>query len=274
SLSFSMMQIMIAMSSQTIPLFEQMIFRNAVTMVFAFVSLRRKGIRNVFGHKENALLLLMRAVMGAVAMYLLFYATAYGNQGEVSILSKLSPFFVILLACIFLKEKTRAFQWIALVIAVTGAWITANPTFSGLSLPAASALGCSIFSGIAYFCINCLKGKEDPDVIVFDFSVFTTLVCVIITLFDFSLPSMRDFLLLMGMAVFAAIGQLTLTYSYTVANASEVSVFNYAGIPGSMILGFVILGQSIKTTTLIGSVLVIGSGIISFLGEGKVRKIQ
>ena len=64
---------------------------------------------------------------------------------------------------------------------------------------------------------------------------------------------------------FLGYGEGENVFSY--ATASEVSVFNYTGIPFSMIFGFLILSQPIKLTTFIGSVLVIVSGVISFLGE-------
>ena len=50
----------------------------------------------------------------------------------------------------------------------------------------------SVFAGIAYFCVGALKGKEDPQVIVFVFSAFTTVMTALFTLFDFVVPSAMD----------------------------------------------------------------------------------
>ena len=269
AVSLAVMQIMIAMTSGTIPVFEQMIFRNMITAVIAYMALRKKGIREIWGHRENAVLLGARSLFGFLGMFCLFYATGKGNQGEVAILSKLSPFVVILFAMVFLHERIKPYQKWALAIAVAGAFITSNPTFGGFTLPAFSALMCSVFSGVAYFCVGKLRGREDAEVIVLVFSVFTTVICIAVTLVQFVMPSLRDFLLLMGVGVFAAIGQLTLTHAYTLAAASEVSVFNYSGIPVTMLLGLLVLSQPIKITTLIGSVLVIVSAVISFLGDRK-----
>ena len=265
SMAFAMMQILIALTAKRIPVFEQMLFRNLITTGIAYSAIRRKQIP-LFGKKENRKMLLARSVFGFLGMFCLFYATSIGNQGEVAILSKLSPFVVIFCAMFVLKEKTKSYQAIALVIALCGAAVTANPQFSDSVLPSAAFLS-SVFAGVAYFCVGALKGKEDPQVIVFVFSAFTTVVTAILMLFDFVVPSALDFLLLLGIGLMAAAGQMGLTYSYSYAKASEVSVFNYTGIPFSMVFGFLLLGQPIKTTTLIGSVLVIASGILSFLGE-------
>lgn len=266
SMAFAMMQILIALTAKRIPVFEQMLFRNLITTGIAYAAIRRKKVP-LFGKKENRKMLLIRSVFGFLGMFCLFYATSVGNQGEVAILSKLSPFVVIFCAMFFLKEKPKNYQVAALIIALAGASITATPKFSASAIPSVVAFLSSVFAGIAYFCVGALKGKEDPQVIVFVFSAFTTVMTALLMLFDFVVPSALDFLLLLGIGVMAAAGQMGLTYSYSYAKASEVSVFNYTGIPFSMIFGFLILSQPIKMTTFIGSVMVIASGIISFLGE-------
>ena len=271
SMAFAMMQILIALTAKRIPVFEQMLFRNLVTTAIAYVAIRKKGVA-IFGKKENRKMLLARSVFGFLGMFCLFYATSVGNQGEVAILSKLSPFIVIFCAMFFLKEKPEMHQSIAMVIALCGAAVTANPRFSASALPALVAFLSSAFAGIAYFCVGALKGKEDPQVIVFVFSAFTTVLTAVLMLFDFVIPSLQDLLLLLGIGLMAAVGQMGLTYSYSYARASEVSVFNYTGIPFSMIFGFLILSQPIKHTTLIGSILVIASGVISFVGEKRSGK--
>lgn len=269
SAAFAMMQVLIAMTAKRIPVFEQMIFRNIATAIIAYVALRRKRIP-IFGKRENRKLLAARSVFGALGMFCLFFATAIGNQAEVAILTKLSPFVVILLARLIFHEKMTGFQLCAMLIAFSGAYITADPQMSTSVLPAIIAVMASVFAGVAYFYVGALKGKEPPEVTVFFFSAFTTVVTGVMMVFDFVVPSAADFLLLLGISVMASIGQLALTYSYTLAKASEVSVFNYAGIPFSMVLGLILLDQPIKATTFVGSILVILSGIISFVGEKRV----
>lgn len=266
SMAFAMMQILIALTAKRVPVFEQMLFRNLVTTGIAYWAIRQKKVAP-FGKKENRKMLLARSVFGFLGMFCLFYATSIGNQGEVAILSKLSPFVVIFCAMFFLKEKPKNYQLAALIIALAGAAITANPKFTASGMASVMAFLSSVFAGIAYFCVGALKGKEDPQVIVFVFSAFTTVLTAVLMLFDFVIPSALDMLLLLGIGLMAAVGQMGLTYSYSYAKASEVSVFNYTGIPFSMIFGFLILSQPVKTATLIGSALVILSGIISFLGE-------
>ena len=269
ALSLSIMQLCIAKTSAFIPLPEQVFFRNILTSLLALVAIKKKNLKNVLGSKENRPLLLLRSVLGTIAMYSLFYAAGSGNPGDVAVLSKLSPFFAILFACIIGKERMKPHQIICLVLAITGASITANPSFKGFSYGATTALACSFFSGAAYFVIGKLKGKEEPEIIVFFFSIFMTLISIVLMSSSFVVPTPKDALLLVFMSLSSAICQLSLTFAYSTSEASLVSVYNYTGIPFSIILGYVFLSQNPKTSTLIGAGLVIVSGIVSFFYDRK-----
>lgn len=267
--AISFKQVFIGSVSHDVSLFEQLVVANITTALISYVLLKRKKVVHVLGNRRNWPILLFRSATGFVSMWLMFYATSRGNQGEVAILSKLSPFIVILCAMFFLNEKVKPYQVLSLVVAFAGALVTSDPRFTGISLPNLAAFGCSFFAGISYFLIGKLKNKEDSEVIVFFFAVFTTAVSAMFCIFDFSVPNCRDMLLLLAVSAFSAIGQLGLTIAYSLANASEVSVYNYFGIPCSMVLGYLILNQDVKASTLIGSILVIGSGIASFVGDGR-----
>lgn len=267
--AISFKQVFIGSVSHDVSLFEQLVVANITTALISYVLLKRKKVVHVLGNRRNWPILLFRSATGFVSMWLMFYATSRGNQGEVAILSKLSPFIVILCAMFFLNENVKPYQVLSLVVAFAGALVTSDPRFTGISLPNLAAFGCSFFAGISYFLIGKLKNKEDSEVIVFFFAVFTTAVSAMFCIFDFSVPNCRDMLLLLAVSAFSAIGQLGLTIAYSLANASEVSVYNYFGIPCSMVLGYLILNQDVKASTLIGSFLVIGSGIASFVGDSR-----
>lgn len=267
ALAFAFMQVIIAYTSGEVPLFEQMLFRNLIASFIAFLALSKKGLAP-FGHKENRPLLLLRSLAGFLGMITLFYATAEtSSQGDVAILSKMSPFIVTVLAVIFLKEKISKALVLSLILSFTGAIIVSNPEFNTNVFPLFVAFLSAIFSGIAYTCVGALKGKEDPSVTIFFFSLVSTLGTIPFMLFDFVIPSFITFILLIMIGVTAAIGQLLLTYAYTFSSASEVSIYNYSGIIFSMILGFIFLGQSIRLTSILGACLVILSGFIVYMGN-------
>ncbi len=260
---FAIMSLIIGMTSDTVPLFTQLFFRNLVATFITFVAVKKNNYQ-FFGKKENRKLLLGRVGFGYMGMITTFYASGNGEQGDVATILKMAPFVVSILAFFFLKEKISKFQIIALIVATLGAVIVANPEFNTNIFPLIVAMFAATFAGTAYAFVSALKGKEPPEVIIFVFSFFSTVATIPLMIPDFVMPSLSDFILLTLIGITAALGQATLTYSYTFAKASEVSIYQYSGIIFSMILGFAFLGQNIKVNSLIGSALVILAGVIVY----------
>ena len=92
---FSAMQIPTNLSGSTIPIMEQVFFRNIVTLILSFILLKRSG-GSLFGRKKDQPLLFVRSSFGFLGLITQFYAVAHANQGDVSTLIKLSPFMITL----------------------------------------------------------------------------------------------------------------------------------------------------------------------------------
>ncbi len=266
ALAFAFMQAFIALTSGEIPLFEQLLFRNLFASGMSFYTIYKLKICP-WGKKENRKLLSLRAFFGFLGMIAMFYASGNGSQGDVAILNKMSPFFVTILAVVYLKEKINKYQIISLFVAFSGAFIVCNPEMNTNIMPLVAAFICAVFSGVAYTCVGALKGRENPAVTIFFFSFTSTIVTIPLAAADFVIPSFTNLIYLCLIGVSAALGQLYLTYAYTYSSASEVSIYNYSGIIFSMILGLIFFGQGIAMNSFIGAVLVIVAGLIVFFGN-------
>lgn len=270
AMGFAMMQICISKTADTIPLFEQVFFRNLIAFVVSLFAICKKKL-NPLGKKENRLMLNVRSLFGFLGMLCTFYAAGHGEQGDVSVIIKMSPFAVTILAFFFLKEKITKYQVTALFVALIGALFVANPQFNSNLTPIIVAVFACIFMGFAYTLVSALKNREAPEVTICYFSLFSTLMTIPFAIYSLVIPSFGDLIYLILIGLFAAIGQITLTYSYTYAKASEVSIYNYTGIIFSMIFGFMFLGESVKITSIIGAIFVIFAGLIVYYGGKKVE---
>lgn len=268
ALLFSAMQIAINLSGETIPLMEQIFFRNIISLFISFFIIRKnKG--SYFGDKTHQPLLFLRSGFGFLGLLAMFYAAAHANQGDVTTLMKLSPFLITIWAVIFLKEKIAKIQFPALLIAFAGAALVANPAFSSTLLPLFMAFLCAVFSSISYTLLAYFKDKVNGMTIIMHFSTF----CVVATLpflcFNFVLPTLPELCLLLLIGVLGGFGQITLTYSYRMAPAGEVSIYNYSGIAFSIILGTLILGDTLTLNSLLGSSLVILASLLTYRFSSK-----
>ena len=263
ALLFSAMQVIIRVTGDQVPLMEQVFFRNIVSLIISFVIIKRHGL-SLFGERRYQPLLFMRSGFGFLGLMSLFYAASRASQADITILSKLSPFLVTLFAYLFLKEKIAKIQIPALIIAFCGAFLVANPAFNSNVFPLFFAFLTAIFSSITYTLLAYFKNKVDAVTVIMHFSTFSSLVALPFFIMNFTMPSPRDFFLLLLLGVFGGFGQIALTYAYRMAPAAEVSIYNYSGILFSMLLGFAILGETVSLNSLLGGALVILASLITY----------
>lgn len=260
---FSAMQIAIKKSSLSVPLMEQVFFRNIVSLIISFVIItKQKG--SYVGTLKHQPLLFLRSSFGFAGLVAMFYASANANQGDVTTLTKLSPFLIALWAAIFLKEPIKKPVVIALILAFAGAVFVANPAWTSHLSPLFAALLCAIFSSVSYTLLAYFKDKVDGMTIIFHFSAFCVLATIPFIYDKFIIPDLTTLIQLILIGVLGGFGQITLTYSYRMAPAAEISIYNYSGIIFSIILGFLFLGEILSWNSYVGIALVLSGSFVVY----------
>ncbi|MBB6481191.1 DMT family transporter [Spirochaeta isovalerica] len=211
----------------------------------------------------------MNILAGAIGIILYFYSIDHLILADSSMLNKLSPFFVILFARIFLKNRIRAFQLGALALALGGSALIIKPGFQFSStVPALIGTLSAVFAGLAYTMVSYLGGRESSFTIVFIFSLFSTLACLPVLFIEAVVPTLEQLFYLLGAGVMAAGGQFMLTASYKYAPAGEISIYQYSQIVFASLLGILFFAELPDLMSLGGYVLIFTAGILIFL-KGK-----
>lgn len=268
TLSFSIMQLIVKLSAGAIPTMEQVFVRNFVTLFFGFF-MAMKNKEPLLGKKENRLLLLGRSIFGYIGVVGYFYATSNMNVADASLLHRSSPFFVILFSAIFLKNRMTKHQIIALLMAFAGSVLVINPSFNSNLLPSLAGVLSAAGAGAAYVLINVLKGKESNATIIF---VFSLVSCVLSALFGgsvFVMPQGIQWLMLAGLGVFAAGGQILLTQAYKMTNPGDVSIINYTGILFSALFGVMFLNESLSMRSICGIACIFAAALLLYFTKDK-----
>ena len=246
-----------------IPLFEKVFFRNLISLGVAFFMLK-KSSAPMFGRRENQLALLARSSFGLAGVVLNFYAIANLTLADSSMLGKLSPIFVTIMACIFLKEKIDNKQILSIIVTFLGALLVIKPEFSLEMLPSLAGILSAAASGVAYTLLRYLKDKESPDTIIFYFSLISVVFTAPFALAEYVQPTFIQLGLLLATGVFASVGQFGITYAYKYAKATEVSIYNYSAIVFGIILGFIFFGEIPDTLSLLGGAIIIAVAFYIF----------
>lgn len=246
-----------------IPIHEKVFFRNSVNCLTA-VFLLIKAKQSIKLEKEHIKFVFGRSFFGYVGMVANFYALEHLTIADANMLNKLSPVFVTICACMFLKEKIDKKQIFGIVMMLLAIIFVIRPTFNPKVIPSLVGFSSAILAGFSYTIIRYLNNKVKSEVIVFYFSFFSVVCTFPYMYMNYVKPSSIEFLLLIGIGISAAMGQFGLTYAYTHAPASEVSIYNYTIIVTGLIAGFLLFGEIPDIYSFIGGTVIILTAIFLY----------
>ncbi len=262
ALGFSLMAFFVRLSGD-LPTMQKAFFRNFVALFVAAIAiLRSKTSLKV--KKSYQLTLLVRCIFGTLGLIANFYAIDRLGIADANMLNKLSPFFAILLSIVVLKEMPTRFDLITTLVAFIGALFIIRPTGSFSQVfPAFIGLMGGFFAGSAYTFVRKLgnQGVKTP-VIVFYFSLFSSIVTIPFFIFDFHAMTPQQWVYLILAGISASLGQFAITTAYKYAPAKEISVFDYTQVIFAALLGFIFLGQIPLLLSFVGYVLIIGMALL------------
>lgn len=252
-----------------LPSIQKSFFRNLVAALFALILLIQdiRAGKDVSINRRQLPFLLLRSIFGTIGILCNFYAVDHLVLSDASMLNKMSPFFAILCSYFVLKETITPVQGGAVVFAFIGALFIIKPTLSNMDLfPSMIGLLGGLGAGTAYTMVRRLgQTGINKTVIVLFFSSFSCLVTLPFLIFDYHPMSGLQIAALIGAGLAAAGGQFSVTNAYCFAPAREISVYDYTQVIFSALLGFFLFGQVPDLLSLVGYVLICGTGIGMFL---------
>lgn len=252
-----------------LPSIQKSFFRNLVAALFALILLMKdiRAGKDISINRRQLPFLLLRSIFGTIGILCNFYAVDHLVLSDASMLNKMSPFFAILCSYFVLKETITPVQGGAVLFAFIGALFIIKPTLSNMDLfPSMIGLLGGLGAGTAYTMVRRLgQTGINKTVIVLFFSSFSCLVTLPFLIFDYHPMSGLQIAALIGAGLAAAGGQFSVTNAYCFAPAREISVYDYTQVIFSALLGFFLFGQVPDLLSLVGYVLICGTGIGMFL---------
>ncbi len=259
SLFFALMATSVKLAGD-LPTMEKVFFRNILGMLSSAFLIYRSG-QSFKGNSKPYLFL--RSLLGLLGVFLYFYALDRLPLANAVILNQMNPFFVLLLASLFLKERIQKIQWGAIVIALVGIFLIVKPQSGFMPLPALAALFSALFAAGAYTTIRHLRLTDHPQIIVFYFTTLSTLSALPF-INQFVLPSWKQLLALLSVGVFATTAQYLMTYSYRYAEAGDLSIYSYGNTLFSIVIGLILWQEIPDSLSLFGFILILTGAYINY----------
>ena len=255
---FSLMTVFVRLSGD-VPTMQKAFFRNIVAAFLAAFILMRSG-EKFYIPRTSLLDMFLRCSIGTMGILCNFWAVDHMRIADANILNKLSPFFAILMSIFILKERPNRVEWLSVLLAFIGAAFVAKPGAGIASFPALIAILGGFTAGTAYTFVRKLglSGVKGP-VIVFSFSVFSTLILLPNILLNYHPMSVKQFVFLVLAGCSAAIAQLSVTAAYQNAPARDISVFDYSQVVYAAMFGFLLWGEIPDAWSFLGYAIIIGT---------------
>ncbi len=255
-----------ALSQEIAP--EVLVFaRNLFGLMFILPVVAHQGWRNL---KTGCIHLhLVRSLVGLVAMYCYFYVITHLPLAEAALVKLSSPFFLPLIAMVWLNERIdRRTMW-AIAVGFLGVMVVLRPgtdTFQPVAL--IGILGAALAS-LAKVSIRRMATREPGYRIVFYFGVLATLASAIPLIWSWQMPQSHHWPWLLAIGLAGTCGQLLMTKAYQAANPGKIGPYTYTAVIYAALFGWVFWNEAIILTTLIGSLLIIGAGVFNLKSGSK-----
>jgi len=262
SIGLSFMAVIIKYLGQ-FPLMEIVLFRSLPTIVILPIVLRK---RNIFIYGNNKPFLLLRGFFGTIGMIAIFYAYTAMPLTEAMAIQQLSPFFVIILSSIFLKEKLHVYQMPIFLLAFMGGLMVIKPGIRLDLFPVAICLLGTISVSVAHVTLRYLRLTDHSLVIVNYFAFITSLTSLTILLKqgEIVIPKLNNLSIFILLGLVALFSQIAVTKSYQMARANLVSFYRYFQIVFTGIFSFLFFREFPDILSLFGACLIIISGYLNY----------
>lgn len=206
---------------------------------------------------------LLRAIAGVSSMYCFFYIIANMPMAEASLIKLSIPFFLPIIAFLWLKDAITATNIIVILLGFIGVITILMPGSEQFQILTLVGLGGALLAAIAKVTIRRMGSTEPSSRIVFYFGTLATLVSSVPLILNPELPHPNDWCWFILMGLFGTLGQLSMTYAYKTVNPGKIGPYNYASLVYASLLGWLFWDELLTITTLIGSLLIITAGWIN-----------
>ncbi len=183
-----------------------------------------------------------------------------------------APLFAAVVSIIWLKEPAGFVRGTALIVGFLGVLIVTDPGANTLTLGALFALTNAVLYGTVTVAVRGMTRTESPNTLVMWMLTVLAFFHSFLLLFGWRTPSLLDGFLLFGTGFVNAIGQWLWTKSLQLAPAPAVTPFYYLMLVWALMFGYLLWGDVPTLSLLIGSGIVVATGLFLFLREARLQQ--
>jgi drug/metabolite transporter (DMT)-like permease len=185
-----------------------------------------------------------------------------------------APLWSALLSVVWLKERAGPVRWLVLLAGFLGVLVVTNPGADSLQVGALFALGNAIMYGSVTVAVRGMTATESANTLLMWQMVTIAFFHALLLLFGFRMPAPLDAAMLVCSGIANAIAQFFWTRALHLAPATAVSPFFYLMLVWALVIGYVVWGDVPTVGLLVGSAIVVASGVLLLWHETARRRSE
>jgi drug/metabolite transporter (DMT)-like permease len=186
---------------------------------------------------------------------------------------QITPLTITLGAALFLGESVGWRRWTAIGVGFIGVLLIIRPGFSDFDPSVLWVLVAVLGVAVRDLVTRAIPTSVESSII--SFQAFSSLVVagaliLLVTPQGITPIPSKELVYFGCTLVFSISGYYAIVAAMRVGNASVVASFRYSRLLFSLLVGVFIFGESVDALTLIGSTIIIATGLYTFLSEHQV----
>src|SRR5215475_9569693 len=204
---------------------------------------------------------LQRGLSQFGSMLCWFLAVNVLSLGSATAIGFAAPLFTTLLSIVILKERVGVHRWSALIVGFIGVVIVTEPGRGTFQLGALFALANAVLISSVAVAIRRMSATESTETLTMYQMIVITVCTLGLVPLGFKAPTWLDAGAMAVAGLGNGIAQYWWTRSLSLAPPSAVVPFNYLSLVWATILGFAVWGEVPTPGLLVGSAIVVASGL-------------
>jgi drug/metabolite transporter (DMT)-like permease len=242
--------------------FEILLVRSVVGLVIAIALICRTGRRELFTTRRWK----VHAVRNAahfIGQYGWFLGLGLLPLAQVFALEFTTPFWTLLIAAVFLKEKLTGRKFLAIALGFAGVFLILNPGREIINPASFYVLIAAVFYAGSYVATKALAPTDAPLTVLFYMNAMQFVFGLIMGLPDFVMPDSRQWcwLVLVGGSAFSA--HYCMTNAMKHAEVSVVVTLDFLRLPLIALVGMLVYHEAFRPVLLAAAALMLTGNLIN-----------
>lgn len=228
--------------------------------------------KTIFVKRHTLKLYIARGIFAFCSISIWFYILKYTDLAALTAVGFAAPLFTTALSVLWLGEKYNSIKVTALIIGFVGAMIVINPmaiTFNWYLLLGVVA---SFMWAISMIFAKRLSNKENPVTVSFFFALALIPPSFILALAVWQWPTMQQWLLITALTGVTTLCLVSLSKALLHADLATLMPFQFSQLIFAALFAYIIFGDTVTLNTLLGGVIIFGSGYIIIRSEHKKHR--